>query len=271
MRQGPKGKRELAVGIVDLGKGHTTKGVATGTLGPITLAYSTKAPVGFYVGAGSPKQTWRVWKAGKLDALPPKTTRPPGQRLEVKSKTARLYTLPVARVTADWDEHGLASAMRIGSSNKVVTVPSPGLIDGNSVTWSPDHSHLAFTAQLQADAVCTPGSPRAAAYTANAATGAAKLLFTPAVDPAKIDRGLAVEWMTDRTLLVASEQGVSIVSLDGAAAVPLTGATDLLTPRPRPRCQPAPEDEAPGPDDPDATPEAAASGGGSGSTMVGPP
>ncbi|MBA3460182.1 MAG: hypothetical protein H0T46_09495 [Deltaproteobacteria bacterium] len=269
LRQGAKGKRELAVGVVDLGKGHTTKGAPAGTLGPISVVYSTKAPVGFYVGAGSPKQTWRLLSGAKLDALPTKTARPAGPRLEVKSKTARLYTLPVARVTADWDEQGLASAMRIGSSNKVVTVPNPGLIDGNSVRWSPDHSRLAFVAQLQADAVCTPGTPRAAAYSADAATGTATLLFTPSIDSAKIDRGLAVEWMTDRTLLVASGEGVSIVSLDGAAAVPLTGATDLLTPRPRPRCQVAPEDEAP--DDPDATPDAAATGGGSGSTMVGPP
>jgi hypothetical protein len=271
MRQGPKGKRELAVGVVDLGKGHTTRAAPTGTLGPINIAYSANAPEGFHVGTGGAKPVWRLLSGGKLDALPPKTARPSGRRLEVKSKTARLYALPIPTVTADWDEQGLASAMRIGSSNKVVTVPPPGLIDGNTVAWSPDHTHLAFIAQLQADAVCTPGSPRAAAYTADAATGAVVPLITPAVEAAKIDRGLAIEWMTDRAVLLSSNSGVSILSLDGDAPVPLAGATELLTPRRRPPCEQAPaEDDAP--DDPDAAQtDPPATGGGSGSTMVGPP
>jgi len=117
--------------------------------------------------------------------------------------------------------------------------------------------------------VCTPGSPRAAAYTADGATGTVIPLITPAVATGKIDRGLAVEWMTDRTLLLSSNSGVSILSLDGADPVPMLGATELLTPRRRPPCEQAPDDDAP--DDPDVTAEPSASGGGSGSTMVGPP
>ncbi len=267
-REGKPGKRELAIGIVDLGKGRTTHTTPLGSKGPITVAYSAKAPAGFYVGAGSPRPTWRVIAKAKLDALPPKTTRPPGPRLEVAGRTARLHALPVPTVTADWDEQGLASAMRIGSSNKVVSVPSPGLIDGNTVTWSRDRSHLAFIAQLQPEATCTPGTARAAAYTADAATGAVQLLFAPAIEPAKIDTGLSVEWMTDRTLVVASGEGVTIVGLDGPERTPLVGATELMTPRPRPRCTPGPEEDPP--EDPD-TGEPTATGGGSGSTMVGPP
>jgi hypothetical protein len=265
-RQGTKGKRELAVGMIDLGKGRTTRPIALGTLGPISLAYSAKPPVGFYVGAGSPKPTWRVVGTTTLDALPPKTARPPGRRLEVQGKTARLLGRPVG-VTADWDDQGLASAMRIGSSNKVVNVPSPGLIDGNTVVWSGDRSHLAFVAQLQPDSTCTPGAARAAAYTADAATGVVTMRYSPAIEATKIDKGLSVEWMSDRTLLVAGSDGVTIVGLDGQRS-PLPGATDLATPHPRPRCTPAPDDEGGSPDDPD--PDMAA-GGGSGSTMVGPP
>ncbi|CAN5739786.1 hypothetical protein BH11MYX3_BH11MYX3_23660 [soil metagenome] len=267
-RAGKQGKRELAIGIVDLGKGHTTHTTPIGTKGPITVAYSAKAPAGFYVGAGSPRPTWRVLAKAKLDPLPPKTTRPPGPRLEVSGRTARLHALPVPTVTADWDDQGLASAMRIGSSNKVVSVPSPGLIDGNTVTWSPDHSHLAFVAQLQPEATCTPGTVRAAAYITDAATGAVQLVFTPAIDPAKIDTGVSVEWMTDHKLVVASGEGVTIVGLDGPERTLLVGATELLPPRPRPPCTPAPDDDPV--DDPE-TGEPTATGGGSGSTMVGPP
>jgi hypothetical protein len=93
------------------------------------------------------------------------------------------------------------------------------------------------------------------------------LLYTPLIEATKIDKGLSVEWMSDRTLLVGSRDGVTIVGLDGQRS-PLAGATDLVTPHPRPRCTPAPDDEAVSPDDPE--PEAPA-GGGSGSTMVGPP
>jgi hypothetical protein len=264
-RQGAKGKRELAIGVIDLGTGRTTRPIPLGTLGPISVVYNAKAPIGFFVGSGSPKPTWRVVGGSTLDALPPKTARPPGRRLEVQNKTARLHGLPVAGVIADWDDQGLASAMRISSSNKVVTVP--GLIDGNTVVWSADRSHLAFIAQLQPDSTCTPGAARAAAYTADAATGAVTPLWTPVIEATKIDKGLSVEWMSDRTLLVAGSDGVTIIGLDGQRS-PMPGATDLVTPHPRPRCTPAPDDEPVTPDDPD--PEAAA-GGGSGSTMVGPP
>ena len=266
-RQGVKGKRELAIGLADLRTGRTTRPIPLGTLGPVSVAYSAKAPIGFFVGTGSPKPTWRAVGTSTLDVLPPKSTRPPGRRLEVQSKSARLHGLPATGVIADWDDQGLASAMRIGSSNKVVNVPSPGLIDGNTVVWSADRTHLAFIAQLQPDSTCTPGAARAAAYTADAATGVVTMLYTPVIEATKIDKGLSVEWMSDRTLLVGSRDGVSIVGLDGQRS-PLAGATDLVTPHPRPRCTPAPDDDAASPDDPE--PEAA-TGGGSGSTMVGPP
>ncbi len=266
VRQGPKGKRELAIGVVDLGKGKTTRTAGLGTLGPISVVYA-KADARFVVGQGGAKQTWRSLTAGKLEAMKAGTTRPPGPRLDVQRKTARLYALPQGAVVADWDELRLASAMRVGSSNKVITVPSPGLIDGNTVVWSPDHTHLAFVAQLQADAVCTPGSPRAAAYIADAATGAARPLYTPTIESGKLDKGLAVEWISDRVLAVASAMGVSLLSLDGAAPFAIPGATGLVTPRPRPRCQPAPDDDESTPEDPEV-PETASGGS---PEMVGPP
>ena len=266
VRQGPKGKRELAIGEIDLGKGTTTRTAPTGTLGPITIVYS-KAASRFLVGQGGTKQTWRGLAAGKLDAMPAGTTRPPGPRIDVQRKTARRSARPDGSIVADWDEQGLASAMRVGSSAKVITVPSPGLIDGSTVVWSPDHTRVAFVAQLQADAVCTPGSPRAAAYTADASTGAARPLYTPSIESGKLDKGLAVEWTSDRTLAVASAAGVSILSLDGAPPLEIPGATGLVTPRPRPRCQPAVDDDESTPDEPEL-PETASGGS---REMVGPP
>src|SRR5204863_9296121 len=91
--------------------------------------------------------------ANKLVALPPKTPRPERPYLEVRGRKVTLRALPVA-VTADWDGHGLAGAMRIGKSSRVVSVPSPGLIDGNTAQWSTDHTQVAFVAQLSDE--CTP-------------------------------------------------------------------------------------------------------------------
>lgn len=257
-RQGPKGKRELAVGVIDLARGHTGRGAAVGTLGPITIAYSAKPPVGFRVAAGKPA-SWRVVDDGKLAPVPGKPTRPPGPRLEVNGRSAHrlVLPLPAGQVTADWDDQGLASALRIGSSNRVVAAPSPSLIDGNTVTWSPDHSHLAFVAQVPADTTCTPGVARATAFLADAATGALQPLYTPKLAATQLDTGLSVEWLTDRTLAVASVAGVTILGLDGPTQTPLVGARELVIPRSTLPCTPdpattTPDDDPATPEDPDA-------------------
>jgi len=232
-RLAASGKRTLAIGVVDLGRGRTTRAIDLGTSGPLTIVHSTKAPEGFWIGAGTPKLTWRALADDhKLSALPAKTARPAGPRLEVNGASSRRTALPVPTVTADWDEQGLASAIRIGSSNRVVTAPSPGLIDGNTATWSAGKSHLAFVAQL--DETCTPGAISSAAYVADAATGTLTELERAA-------KGLAIEWLTDRKLVIAGDRGVSIVDLDGGPPRMLAGATNLVVPRRRPTCDPVEE------------------------------
>src|SRR4029079_12198382 len=115
----------------------------------------------------------------------PRTARPAGPWLDVAMKgTARLHALP-PNITADWDDQSLASAVRIGTSNRVVSVPSPGLIDGNSAAWSPDRAHLACVAQL--DDHCAAGAVNTAAFVADAATGGAKELERAA-------GGIALMW-----------------------------------------------------------------------------
>ncbi len=242
-RQMVKGKRTLAVGVVDLGRGRTTRPLDLGTSGPLTIAHSTKAPVGFWISSGTPKPTWRALEDDhRLSSLPPKTARPAGARLEVNGASSRLSALPVRTVTADWDDQGLASAIRIGSSNRVVSAPSPGLIDGNTATWSPGKSHLAFVVQL--DESCTAGTLSSAAYIADAATGKLTELERAA-------KGLAIEWLSDRTLVVAGDAGVSILDLDGGEPRLLAGATNLVAPRKRPRCEGAASEEPVPSDDPE--------------------
>ncbi len=236
-------KRTLAIGVVDLARGRTTRALDLGTSGPLQIAHSTKAPAGFWIGAGTSKLAWRALEDDyKLSALPPKTARPPGPRLEVNGTSSRLAALPVPTVTADWDDQGLASAIRIGSSNRVVSAPSPGLIDGNTATWSPGKSHLSFVVQL--DETCTPGAISSAAYIADAATGTLTELERAA-------KGLAIEWIGDRRLVIAGDKGVSIVDLDGGAPRILEGAANLVAPRKRPKCDVEPASEPVLGDDPE--------------------
>src|SRR5262249_18571833 len=124
-------------------------------------------------------------------------------------------------------------------SNRVVAAPSPGLIDGNTVVWSPDRARLVFVAQL--DEHCAPGAASAAAYAVDAATGTVRELE-------RAQGGLGVEWIGDRRLAIAGDRGVALVDLGGEAA-PLEGAEGLLTPRKKPRCIPEPPEELPEEDD----------------------
>lgn len=238
-RQKRKAKRELGVGVIDLGRGKSSGAVLLGTPGPLTLAASAKPPAGFWVGTSAAHGTlWRqLDDEYRLHPLPPRTTRPGGPRLEVGAKGGvRLHALP-PNVTADWDSQSLASAIRIGTSNRVVSVPSPGLIDGNTAAWSPDRGHVAFVAQL--DDHCSAGAVNTAAFVADASTGAARELERAA-------GGIAVQWLTERTLAIAGDGGVTIRSLDdGVEPISINGATGLMIPRERPRCAPAAtEDDA---------------------------
>ncbi len=229
-KKGAKDAR-VAVGLVDLATGRSTRAIDVGAP-PFSIAYSTARPAGFWIGTGT---TWRqLDDDGKLHPLPPKTARPPGPWLEVLAHTARLHRLPIANVSADWDDQSLASAMRVGTSNRVVAAPSPGLIDGNTLTWSADRAQLAFVAQL--DDHCTPGTPSAAAFVADAATGTVRELE-------RAEHGLAIEWLSDRRLAVAGDHGVSILDLSGGRPVVLEGADGLVSPRRKPKCVAEPAEE----------------------------
>jgi hypothetical protein len=235
-------QRELAVGVVDFASGTITRAVELGTKKGITVAYSAK-PAGFYISQSAPKPTWRRLEDGyKLVALPPKTPRPPGPFLEVKSRSGAITQLPIKGIVADWDEKGLASAIRLSAASRVLTVPSPGLIDGNTAAWSPQKTHLAFVAQL--DETCAPGTLSAAAVVADVTTGQTTELV-------RATKGLAIEWISDRQLAVAADEGVVVYDLDGAPPRTIEGAQKLATPKKRTRCTDEPEPDTPdAPDDP---------------------
>ncbi|CAN5700673.1 hypothetical protein BH11MYX2_BH11MYX2_20850 [soil metagenome] len=224
-------KHELGVGLIDLARAEATKPLAIGTVGPATIGVGKQ---GFLVAAGKPL-TWHALTADrKLE--PVKDAKLVGPHLDLQTKSARAVALPLASVTADWDKNGLASAMRLAPSNRVVSVPV-GLIDGNTAAWSPTKTHLAFIAQL--DDGCT----QAAAYVTDASTGVAQ----------ELARGhrLALQWTADRTLAISTGKDVALYSLDGATT-PIVGAQKLAMPASRPRCD---EPDDPDEDAPDGEPD----------------
>jgi hypothetical protein len=237
----PRGKvtRQRGVGVVVVEPAQVKiwRPIPLGTGGPIAVTYSARSPLGLWIGTGTARATlWRQLDDDyHLHPLPARTARPAGPWLEVTPRAAHLHALP-PDITADWDEQSLASAIRIGTSNRVISVPSPGLIDGNTAAWSPDRLRVAFVAQL--DDHCAAGAVNTAAFVADAATGSTREL-------ARAADGIAFVWLTDRTLAIAGDRGVAVHSLDdGVAPIRIDGATGLAIPRERPRCaapEPAPE------------------------------
>lgn len=230
----------LAVGIINLTSGRTTHTTPL----PGTQIRIAAQPKGFAIRTGA---TWQLLDDdGKLHPLAPAPKI--GEWLDVSGQrrsgpdslrparpTVRLVRLPTDGIAGDWDDLGLASAIRISLTNRTLTVP--GQIDGSTVAWAPDHGHLAFVAQLDD---CKPNGAAAAVFVAEASTGRLDELERAA-------NGLAVEWVGDRKLAIAGDHGVELVDLGGKPSA-LDGADGLTSPRRRPKCA-APEeagsDEAP--------------------------
>ena len=153
-REKDKAKHQTRVrlGIIDLGTGRARLAVDLPSTGAVRIAYNAKKLKRFVVRTGN---TWQsVVDEPRLRFEPAGTKDHPGYAadladsswLDVTGRHAKLTRLGVPNISADWDDHALASALRIGSSHRIVSVPAPGLIDGNTLVWSPDRIQLAFAA-----------------------------------------------------------------------------------------------------------------------------
>ncbi|HEY5923839.1 MAG TPA: hypothetical protein VIV11_19290 [Kofleriaceae bacterium] len=249
-----KPRTKIGIGIVDLASGRARKSIELPGAAPsaqLTVGYNNRKTPGFIVRSG--KATWRLLDTDKLalESVPATAHADypaylaDATRLQVTGRSARFDRAAVARITADWDDNMLASAVKIAGSKKVVTVPSPGLIAGDSAAWSADRTQLVFVAQLSD--TCAPNVATAAAFVADAATGTVRELE-------RAIGGIAVEWYGERTLAISGDRGVSIVSLDGKAPLVLTGADGLVTPRRKPTCSAEPTVEEPIADEDEGTP-----------------
>jgi hypothetical protein len=237
-------RTRFGVGAIDLDDGHSTHAVPISN-GPLAIVGE---PQGFWISRGPIAHTLAL--DGTLTTVQA-PQRPSGPTLTISvGGTARLARLPIASVTADWDDQSLASAIRIGTTNHVISVASPGLIAGNTLAWSPDRSNIAFVAQLADQCVAHAGTMQGRASPATVAAVVADAATGTIHELARATSGLAVEWVNDRELAVASDTGVTLVPLGSGAPTALPGASGLVTPMFTARCTQAPlPDIAEGSDD----------------------
>ncbi len=220
----------LGVGVIDL---RTAKPYLPLDVGAQPIAVGSgplpgpNGGPGAWIGRSPPHPVWLWADPGPhLVALPKHAKRAPGPWLAVAAGVPVLHALPVRDVVADWDDRGLASAMRLVRTNRVVAVA--GQVVGDSVVWSRDRAAVAFVAEIADD--CTPGTATAAVYVADAGTG------TPRELARAVTGGLAIEWLADGRVAIAGDDGIQIVDLASESRLPLAGATELLTPRHRLAC-----------------------------------
>jgi len=229
-----------AVGVIDPLAGRGIRPVAVPVASGAALRVVARAAGGFAVGGAG---GWRaIGEDGKLAPAGDRAALDHASALVVFGHAAWIEAAGSAPADANWDDHRLASAIRIGESHRVVSAPDPELIDGRSLALSPDRAALAFVAVDDRCPDAAHGTiASSTAFVTDVATGRLRSLATA-------HAGLAVQWVGERSLAVASERGVSIIALDTGEATTIDGATDLALPRRRSRC--ASPDEVANPGEP---------------------
>ena len=228
---------QVKVGVVELATGRAGREVAIGDVRDLTLAWRERGgelelEAAWTPAAGKKQAATIDWRHGRRTPLDkPRPMR--GARLAVDARGAALRRLPIAGVTADWDERATASAIRLDRSGKVVASPDGALVDGDTVELSPDQARLVFASA--AEPPCAPGDPRRL-YVAEVATGRVRKLAEGAVGSARwldADRVAFVDG--DAVTVAAAATGKAIATVRGGASVTTTA---IAPPR---RCDP--EDE----------------------------
>ncbi len=226
VRMGHAVERRMRVGVVDRASGKAGREIEladVATLGVGWRASKNSEPsLEIHTAPAHGLATdWRVdWRRGARTKIKGPI---PGRGLVVTAHGARRTRLPVADITADWDDDGTASAFRVEISNKTVEPQGASLIDGHTVVWSPDRARLAF-----ATAPAEPCAPATTAqlYAVDAASGKLHALGD-ADDPGQL-RWLDADhlaYVTGGAIRVVDvARGSETARVEGGAGLALDGA-----------------------------------------------
>jgi hypothetical protein len=214
--------------VVDLSTGRTGREIALRDVHEVTLGWSTRGAEPTLIarvvpakpgGAAAPARTYALdWRQGQKRGtdLPP-----PRDGLRVRPLAAERRRLPITGVTADWDDAGTASALRIDKSKKVVA-PGGAMIDGHSVSWSSDGARLAFA--TAAEDPCGEGAAReVAVHVVDAASGRARRVHQGTGVPSPV-------WLDATRLALVDGDGVRVVDAgSGKELSRLAGGGGVVT------------------------------------------
>jgi hypothetical protein len=199
------------IGVVDLGSGRVSREVAFTDVDELRASWRAAAKPGdepsivASIDGGRDQGLWLVdWeRAHKKHPAASAKVAVGADQVIVSKGQVRRRRLPVPGVTADWDDAGLASAIRLDATRKTVTPPEGLLVDGHALAWSADRAHLAMVAMPDGDCAAP-----AAVFVVDAGTGKLREVGrAPAPAPA---------WVDDRRL--AYTAGERVVIVDAATA-----------------------------------------------------
>ncbi len=146
------------VAVIDLGTGRVSREIALADVTDLRLWWKAgKAgddpDLALRIAGGDDAGLWTVdWKRAHKKR-PAKGQKLPtsNDAIAVARGAVRRHRMPVAGITADWDDDGLASAIRIERTRRTVSSPAGLLIDGNSLQWSADGARVLLVATPVAD------------------------------------------------------------------------------------------------------------------------
>jgi hypothetical protein len=211
-REGKPRLRQLRIGVVELATGRARRELVLADVAQATLAWAASGgqpelvvevapprgkPQRFVVDADGGRRP----RAGGL---------PRGEALRVRPLSAERRRLGTAGVTADWDELGTASAVRLDRSRKVVAPPEGVMIDGDSLAWSPDQARLAF-ASVANDPCGDPAARQVSLYVADAGSGRVRAIATG-------DRVPSPVWTAPTRLAFVDGDAVRVLDVAGGSA-----------------------------------------------------
>jgi hypothetical protein len=225
------------VAVVDRASGRVSREMAFTDVDELRLGWKAVAgddpQVVVVIDGGPDEGAWLVdWKRGHKKKPPAKSKLSPGKDTLIVSRGQVLRRQLPAGVTADWDDDGLASAIRLDATRKTVTPPAGLVVDGHGLVWSPDRARLALVA-LADDGDC---AAPARLFVVDAGTGKLREIGQAAAP--------SPTWVDDARLAFTAGDRVRVVEVASLGVetelISEGGVATAIVDRP---CAPAAEEE----------------------------
>ncbi len=222
-REGKPRLRELRIGVIELATGLVERELVVGDVAQATLAWSSGAgEPGLVVELVPGHGKAQVYDVDDGDRRPHAGGLPRTEALRVRPLSAERRRLSAPGLTADWDDAGTASAVRLDRSRKVIAPPEGAMIDGDSLAWSPDQARLAF-ASVAEDPCGDAAARQVTLYVVDAGSGRLRAV-------AEVDRVPSPVWLGPARLAFVDGDGVRVIdAADGKDLLRLTGGGGVTT------------------------------------------